>query len=260
MAISYSIILPAFNESERLGASLEKVLAYVAEQGWDAEVIVVNDGSRDNTAEIAGQFAARNPAVRVLENPGNRGKGYSVRHGVLESRGDYILFSDSDLSSPIREASKLFAKLREGADVAFGSRWLETNLQTERQSILRQIVGRLYNILLRVTLGLNYKDTQCGLKAFTREAAEVVFTRQTIERWGFDPELLFIARKFKLRMVEVPVEWAHDDRSKINPLVDGVKMGIEMLRIRWAGITGVYKSPKWEFAHPRTAASTANNR
>jgi glycosyltransferase involved in cell wall biosynthesis len=254
MSTLYSIILPAFNESERLGASLEKVLAYIAEQRWDAEVLVVNDGSRDNTAEIAGQFAARNPIVRVLENPGNRGKGYSVRHGVLESRGDFILFSDSDLSSPIAEASKLFAELREGAEVAFGSRWLEADLQTERQSVLRQIVGRVYNILLRLTLGLNYKDTQCGLKAFTREAAEIVFTRQRIERWGFDPELLFIARQFKLRMVEVPVEWAHDDRSKINPLVDGVKMGIEMLRIRWAGLTGEYKQPRMEFVHPQRGA------
>ncbi len=255
MATTYSIILPAYNESERLGGSLEKVLAYVAEQGWDAEVLVVNDGSRDDTAEIARQFAAGNPIVRVLDNPGNRGKGYSVRHGVLESRGDLILFSDSDLSSPIRESAKLFAKLREGADVAFGSRWLETNLQTERQSVLRQIVGRLYNVLLRVTLGLNYKDTQCGLKAFTREAAEIVFTRQTIERWGFDPELLFIEHNINLRMVEVPVEWAHDDRSKINPLVDGVKMGIEMLGIRWAGLTGKYKSAHWQFAHPRQALS-----
>jgi glycosyltransferase involved in cell wall biosynthesis len=258
MANFVSIILPAYNESQRLGTSLQKVLSYVAEQGWDAEVLVVNDGSRDNTANIVREFAATNPIVRLIENPGNRGKGYSVRHGVLESRGDIILFSDSDLSSPIQESAKLFAMLQEGADVAFGSRWLNAELQTERQSILRQIAGRAYNVLLRIILGLNFKDTQCGLKAFTRQAAEVVFTRQTIERWGFDPELLFIARQFKLRAIEVPVQWAHDDRSKINPLLDGIKMGIEMLRIRWAGIKGVYKKPRFEFAHQRASATISS--
>jgi hypothetical protein len=134
----------------------------------------------------------------------------------------------------------LIREIEQGADVAFGSRWLEADTQTERQSILRQIAGRVYNLLLRAILGLNYKDTQCGLKAFTREAAEKVFTRQKIERWGFDPELLFIAKKFRMKMVEVPVEWAHDDRSKINPVVDGFKMGMEMLKIRWNGITGRY--------------------
>jgi dolichyl-phosphate beta-glucosyltransferase len=177
----------------------------------------------------------------LLENPGNRGKGYSVRHGMLQARGDVLIFSDADLSSPIYESAKLIREIEKGADVAFGSRWLEADTQTERQSILRQIAGRVYNLLLRVILGLNYKDTQCGLKAFTREAAEKVFTRQKIERWGFDPELLFIAKKFGMKMVEVPVEWAHDDRSKINPVVDGFKMGMEMLKIRWNGITGRYE-------------------
>jgi glycosyltransferase involved in cell wall biosynthesis len=259
MPNSYSIVMPAYNESARLGASLEKVLAYVAEQGWDAEVLVVNDGSRDNTAEIACSFAARNPIVRVIENPGNRGKGYSVRHGVLESRGDVILFSDADLSSPIQESAKLFLQLQEGADVAFGSRWLDAKLQTERQSILRQFAGRAYNLLLRIILGLNFKDTQCGMKAFTRRAAEVVFTRQKIERWGFDPELLFIARKFGLRVIEVPVQWAHDDRSKINPLLDGIKMGMEMLRIRWNGIKGEYKTPHLHFSHAPASAEHAKH-
>ena len=236
----YSIVIPAYNESTRVTASLDKILAFIAQNKWDAEVLVVNDGSRDNTADIIRQYAQRSPIVHLIENPGNRGKGYSVRNGMLQARGDILLFSDADLSSPIYEASRLIAELNKGADVAFGSRWLEADTQTERQPILRQIAGRVYNILLRVILGLNYKDTQCGLKAFKRDAAEKVFTRQKIERWGFDPELLFIAKKFAMRMVEVPVEWAHDDRSKINPVVDGFKMFIEMLKIRWNGITGRY--------------------
>jgi hypothetical protein len=131
--------------------------------------------------------------------------------------------------------------------VAFGSRWLLAETQTKRQSLLRQFVGRAYNLLMRVTLGLPYKDTQCGFKAFSRQAAEIIFTRQQIEGWGFDPEILFIARKFKLKLTEVPVEWANDDRSKINPIVDGVKMFFELLRIRWNDLTGRYAQPalKW---------------
>ncbi len=243
----YSIVIPAYNESARIVASLEKILAFIAENRWDAEVLVVNDGSRDNTADIVRQFAQRSPIVRLLENPGNRGKGYSVRNGMLQARGDILIFSDADLSSPIYESLRLIRAIEDGADVAFGSRWLEADTQTERQPILRQIAGRAYNILLRIILGLNYKDTQCGLKAFNRAAAEKVFTRQKIERWGFDPELLFIARKFKMKMVEIPVEWAHDDRSKINPVVDGFKMGMEMLKIRWNGITGKYDNPDNSF-------------
>src|SRR3954454_12292265 len=199
MTIMYSIIVPAFNESARITTSLDKILAYISEHRWDAEVIVVNDGSRDNTAEIIRDYAQRFPIVRLIENPGNRGKGYSVRNGMMEARGDVLLFSDADLSSPIYESARLIREIEKGADVAFGSRWLEADTQTERQPILRQIAGRVYNLLLRVILGFNYKDTQCGLKAFTRDAAEKVFTRQKIERWGFDPELLFIAKKFGMK-------------------------------------------------------------
>jgi len=253
MAIMYSLVIPAYNESERITASLDKILAYIAQNNWDAEVLVVNDGSRDNTADVIRQYEQSSSIVRLLENPGNRGKGYSVRHGMLQARGDVLIFSDADLSSPIYESAKLIREIEKGADVAFGSRWLEADTQTERQSILRQIAGRVYNLLLRAILGLNYKDTQCGLKAFTRDAAEKVFTRQKIERWGFDPELLFIAKKFGMKMVEVPVEWAHDDRSKINPVVDGFKMGMEMLKIRWNGITGRYDKPDNTFREESNA-------
>ncbi|HMH07794.1 MAG TPA: glycosyltransferase, partial [Terriglobales bacterium] len=145
----YSIVIPAYNEGERVGATLEKVLAYAAEQGWDAEVIVVNDGSRDNTAGIVRRYAESNPRLRLLENPGNRGKGYSVRHGMLQAQGEVLLFSDADLSSPIEEAEKLFAAIENGADVAIGSRWLQRDLQTQPQPLHRQLFGRVFNLLLR---------------------------------------------------------------------------------------------------------------
>lgn len=243
MDTTYSIILPAYNESERLTTSLPKVLEYVRQRDLTAEIIVVNDGSKDDTGEIVRQFAVADPIIRLVENPGNRGKGYSVRNGVLHARGDMILFSDTDLSSPIYEADKLFAALANGADIAIGSRWLQRELQTERQPLLRQLYGRLFNLGLRIVLGLSFRDTQCGFKAFTREAAQVIFPRQRIERWGFDPEILFLANKFNLRTVEVPVEWAHDHRSKINPLRDGMRMAQEVVKVRMNDIQGLYEHP-----------------
>jgi glycosyltransferase involved in cell wall biosynthesis len=239
----YSFVFPAYNESERLATSLPKVLDYIRRRNLAAEIIVVNDGSRDDTAGVVRKFAAISPAIRLLENPGNRGKGYSVRNGMLHAQGDVLLFSDTDLSSPIHEADKLLDAIGGGADVAIGSRWLQRELQTERQPLLRQLYGRLFNLGLRLLLGLTYRDTQCGFKAFTREAARMVFSRQRIERWGFDPEILFLADKFKLRTVEVPVEWAHDHRSKINPLRDGLRMGREVLEVRLNELRGLYAHP-----------------
>jgi dolichyl-phosphate beta-glucosyltransferase len=238
--ITHSVVIPAYNESQRIAPTLDRVLAYIAEQGWGAEVIVVNDGSRDSTADIVRAYAERYPIVRLVENPGNRGKGYSVRNGMLNATGGVLLFSDADLSCPIEEAQKLFAAIGAGADIAIGSRWLQAELQTERQPFYRQLFGRLFNLLLRLVLGLKFTDTQCGFKAFTRRAALAIFPRQRIERWGFDPELLFLANKCGFKTSEVAVRWAHDKRSKISPLRDGLRMVAEMLRVRWYSITGKY--------------------
>jgi len=236
----YSIVIPAYNESARLGATLEKVLAYVRAQGWSAEVIVVNDGSRDNTAEIVCAFAEKDPILRLVENPGNRGKGYSVRNGMLNARGRLVLFTDADLSSPIEEAPKLFKAIEDGADIAIGSRWLRAELQTQRQPLHRQLFGRIFNLMLRASLGLQFADTQCGFKAFRQAAAQAIFPLQKIERWGFDPEILFLARKFGFKVKEVPVAWGHSGGTRINPVVDGSRMFQEMLRVRWYDLTGKY--------------------
>ncbi|HEX3822705.1 MAG TPA: dolichyl-phosphate beta-glucosyltransferase [Candidatus Sulfotelmatobacter sp.] len=242
MSPTYSIVIPAYNEEPRLAATLNSVLAYVHAQAWDAEVIVVNDGSRDRTVEIVKTFAAKDPVLRLVENPGNRGKGYSVRNGMLNSRGRIVLFTDADLSSPIEEAPKLFNALDEGADIAIGSRWLRSEMQTHRQPLHRQLFGRIFNLLLRVILGLPFADTQCGFKAFKRPAIDAIFPLQRIERWGFDPEILFLARKFKFKVKEVPVAWGHSGDTRINPLVDGSRMVQEILRIRWNDLTGKYDS------------------
>lgn len=246
----YSIVIPAYNESARLGATLEKVLAYAHAQAWDAEVIVVNDGSRDNTADIVRTIASKDPSLRLVENPGNRGKGYSVRNGMLNARGRVVLFSDADLSSPIEEAPKLLQALDGGADIAIGSRWLRAETQTQRQPLYRQIFGRVFNLLLRVILGLQFKDTQCGFKAFKRSAVEAIFPLQKIERWGFDPEILFLARKFGFKVQEIPVAWGHSGDTRIHPLIDGSRMFVEMLHIRWNDVTGKYDARSTMTAQP----------
>jgi len=236
----YSIIIPAYNESARLGSTLGRVGNYVLSQQWDAEIIVVNDGSRDATPSLVRDYTKRFRFLRLIENPGNRGKGYSVRNGMLHATGEFLLFSDADLSSPIEEAPKLFAAIQNGSDIAIGSRWLRPETQTQRQSLLRQLYGRIFNVALRVLLGLKQKDTQCGFKAFTRQAAQKIFPQQQIERWGFDPELLFLARRARLKVTEIPVAWAHVGGTRISPLRDGLRMFGEVLKIRWNALSGKY--------------------
>jgi glycosyltransferase involved in cell wall biosynthesis len=236
----YSIVIPAFNETARIPATLESVIACIRENAWDAEVIVVNDGSTDSTAQLVRDIAREAPEVRLLENPGNRGKGYAVRNGVLHALGDIVMFTDSDLSAPIDEADRLFAAIAGGADIAIGSRWLATSRQTHRQPLYRQFFGRCFNAVCRMVMRLPFADTQCGFKAFTRAAAQTIFQLQTIERWGFDPEILFIALKRGYKIQEVPVSWAHDARSRMSYLRDGLQMLKELVIVRWNALTGHY--------------------
>jgi len=229
---TYSIVLPAYNESVGIADTLNKILAYIAKRGWNAEIIVVDGGSSDGTREIVREYAGKNPTVQLLASPENRGKGYCVRSGMLQASGDVLLFTDADLSSPIEEADKLFAALANGADVAIGSRWLDPHLQIQKQPLHRQLFGRIFNLVTHIILGLKFKDTQCGFKAFTRGSTHAIFPLQKIERWGFDPELLCLAKKFGFVVSEVPVVWADREESRVNPLRDGICMFVEMLRIR----------------------------
>jgi len=235
-----SIVIPAYNESARIESALERVLGCVNERGWDAEVLVVDDGSTDSTAAVVKRWMTHHRQLQLFENPGNRGKGYSVRNGLLQAAGDIVMFTDADLSAPIEEAERLFSAIHGGADVAIGSRWLDKQRQTRHQPLYRRFFGRCYNALTRVVMGLPYKDTQCGFKAFRRGAAKCIFPLQTIERWGFDPEILFIARKLDFKVVEVPVTWGHDERSRISYLRDGSQMLKEMVEIRSNSLRGRY--------------------
>jgi glycosyltransferase involved in cell wall biosynthesis len=240
---TYSIVIPAFNESRRIPATLEEVIACIRAKQWSAEVVVVNDGSRDATAELVRQFAKSAPEVRMLENPGNRGKGYSVRNGLLHSLGEVVMFTDADLSSPMQEAQRLFDAIAQGADIAIGSRWMEQSRQTIRQPLYRRFFGRCFNAVTKAVMGMPFADTQCGFKAFTRKSAQACFQLQTIERWGFDPEILFIAMKRGFNIKEVPVSWAHDERTQISYLRDGARMLQDLAQVRWNAMLGRYNKP-----------------
>jgi glycosyltransferase involved in cell wall biosynthesis len=235
-----SIVIPAYNESARIESALKNVMSCVSEKGWDAEVLVIDDGSKDNTAAIVQRWMVDHPRLHLIQNPGNKGKGYSVRNGLLQAAGDIVMFTDADLSAPMEEAERLIAAINDGADVAIGSRWLDRARQTIHQPLYRQFFGRCFNWITRKVIGLPFRDTQCGFKAFRRSAAQVIFRLQTIERWGFDPEILFIARKLRYVITEVPVTWGHDERSRISYLKDGMKMLEDMARIRANSVAGRY--------------------
>jgi dolichyl-phosphate beta-glucosyltransferase len=234
-----SIIIPSYNEERRLPETLERVAAYARASGREMEILVVDDGSTDRTAAVAESFRGKFHALRVISNGVNRGKGYSVRRGMLEARGGIVLFTDADLSAPIEEADKLFNAL-ETYDVAIGSRALDRRLISVHQSRFREFAGIIFNTIVRLCLRLPFVDTQCGFKAFRREPCRIVFEQQRIERFGFDPELLYLARHHGLRAVEIPVRWGHSPATKVSMFRDSLQMFLDVLIIRWNAIAGRY--------------------
>ena len=239
MTRSLSIVIPAYNEEQRLAATLERVSRYLAGARWKfSEVVVVDDGSRDGTAALVENFAARVPHVSLLRNPGNRGKGYSVRNGMLEAKGEWALFTDADLSSPIEELEKLWTKAQElRAQVAIGSRALDRSLIGTHQPLFREYAGRAFNLAVRLVTGLPFWDTQCGFKLFETRAAQEIFRRLQLERFGFDVEVLFIARKLGYSAVEVPVRWNDVAGTKVSTL-NGLMAFLDPVRVRvneWKG-------------------------
>ncbi len=228
-----SVVIPAYNEQRRLGPTIEKVVAYLSAQPYRSELIVVDDGSSDRTAELAREILADAPIPhRVLVNEQNRGKGYSVRRGMIESSGRLALFSDADLSTPIEHIADFIAAIEDGADIAIGSRVAPGAAIEVHQPFLREMAGRMFSVVQRGILGTHIADTQCGFKMFTREAIELVFPHQQLERWAFDAELIFIALRLGLRVVEVPVRWRNDEDTKVRALSDGLQMVADLLTIR----------------------------
>ena len=234
-----SIIIPSYNEELRLPATLERIAAYLSTYAREAEILVVDDGSKDGTAAVAESLRNTIPTLRVISNGVNRGKGYSVRRGMQEARGRIALFTDADLSAPIEEAGKLIDAL-ETYDVAIGSRAMDRSLITVHESPFREFAGIIFNKIVQSVLWLPFVDTQCGFKAFRRERCGIIFEQQTIERFGFDPELLYLARHHGLRAVEIPVRWGHSPATKVSMLHDSIQMFIDIFTIRWNSLRGRY--------------------
>jgi dolichyl-phosphate beta-glucosyltransferase len=233
-------VVPAYNEASRLPFTLPKLGAFCERHG-SVELLVVDDGSRDNTGALIEQFARGRPFVRLLRNPGNRGKGFSVRHGMQEATGDWILSTDSDLSSPIEEVEKLMTAVeRERAAAAIGSRALDRSLVGVHQPALREWSGRAFNLVMRLATGLPFRDTQCGFKLFRQDAARAIFERQRLEGFGFDVEDLMIARLHGFKVVEVPVRWDNVDGTKVSALA-GVRAFWDLLVVRWNQARGRYR-------------------
>jgi dolichyl-phosphate beta-glucosyltransferase len=235
-----SIVIPAYNEQHRLASSLTKILDFVEREQLAAEVLIVDDGSSDETSRIAEGALAGRPG-RVLRNSENSGKGFSVRRGVLEASGRWVLMTDSDLSTPIEEYSRLAAVARDrDCDVVFGSRALPDSNVEIHQNWMRETMGKTFNLLIRMLTGLRHRDTQCGFKLMDRTRVKPLFERMVIDRFAFDVELLFLCDRFGLKVEEFPVTWRNDAQSRVSVLADPVNMLWDVIRVRWRFRRGLY--------------------
>lgn len=236
-----SIVIPAFNEERRLGASLVTLKAFLRWQRLNAEVLVVDDGSTDATATLVRKAAKAFVGLRLLSQPGNQGKGAAVKAGVLASRGKQILFSDADLSTPLEELTGLQAALRQGADIAIGSRALDRSRISVRQPLYRELAGRVFNRLVQWVSVPGIRDTQCGFKLFKAPVAKRLFACQQVPRFGFDVEVLFLARLAGYRIDELSVRWVNSPETKVRPIRDGGRAFIDLALIRLYQFQGRYR-------------------
>jgi glycosyltransferase involved in cell wall biosynthesis len=235
-----SLIIPVYNEAKRLPSALEQAYAYLQQQDYTFEVIVVENGSQDNTLQIALDFAQKHPRVRVLEQK-QRGKGLAVKRGMLQAQGAYRFMCDVDFSMPISEIQRFLPPALKDFDIAIASREAPGSVRYHEPAH-RHVIGRIYNSLIRWLLLPGLQDTQCGFKCFRAEVAKDLFPRQTLTGWSFDVEILFIARQRGYRIVEVPIAWYYNANSRIHLVRDSLQMGLDLLTIRWNAWRGVYGS------------------
>jgi len=235
-----SIVIPAYNEENRLPKTLDQIFEFLAAQPYTAEVLVVENGSRDNTLQIARAYEQRHPNLRVFHLEG-RGKGLAVKYGMLEARGKHRFMCDADLSMPISEVNRFLPPMLDHYEIAIGSREAPGAVRY-KEPAYRHIGGRAVNTMIRLLALPGLQDTQCGFKCFCSDAAEDLFREQTLTGWSFDIELLYIARKRGYRIVEVPIPWHFNPESKVSAVKDAIKMGMDILTIRWNGLRGVYNA------------------
>ena len=243
MSPMLSVVVPAYNEAARLGKNLPLIFKFLSYHNIDSEVIVVDDGSTDETAIIAEQSfsCSGNVKTSLIRNGVNKGKGYAVRVGLLASSSEVAIFSDADLSTPIEELFTLMEALDRGVDIAFGSRAIDRSLIRVHQPWRREQGGKVFNMIVRMATGLPFKDTQCGFKAFRMKTCRPIIEGATIDRFGFDVELLYLAHISGLKLQEVAVRWEHNDGSKIDFMRDSLRMLGEVRRIRQQKLNGRYE-------------------
>lgn len=223
-----SLVIPAYNEEKRIADSLEKALIFLKSQSYTWEIIVSDDGSSDNTLDIVKQYS---PAFAVGYKQ-NRGKGAAVRNGVLNANGDIIVFTDADFSTPIYEVEKIINKIQAGNDVCIGSRAVDDTMIKKHQPFYREFMGKSFNKIVQMLVIKGISDTQCGFKGFSAKSARRIFSKAKIDGFGFDVEILFLARREGFSICEVPVEWYNDERSKVDPVKDSIKMFLEIMKIK----------------------------
>jgi dolichyl-phosphate beta-glucosyltransferase len=238
-----SVVIPAYDEERRIGPTLERIVAYLCRRGGTSEILVVAEGCRDRTVDVVKGIGTEGLPLRVLDSGANHGKGHCVRRGMLAARGTLRLFTDADLSTPIEELERLADAIAAGHDVAIGSRRLPESRVDVPQPWWRQAMGRGFNWCVRHLAVPGIADTQCGFKLFSANAAQEIFSRQRIDEFGFDVEVLWIARKLGLRVAEIPVTWLDDRDSKVRPVSDAWRMLVDLQRIRRADREGLYTSP-----------------
>lgn len=234
-----SVIVPAYNEERRIGPTLEKLVGFLSVQAYEWELIIVENGSDDDTAEVVSSWVAEVKQVR-LESLPTAGKGLAVRHGMLVATGEYRFMCDADLSMPVEQMAGFLARMAEGYDVVIGSRQIE-GARRFGEPAGRHIMGRVFNWVVRLVAVCGFQDTQCGFKMFRGEVVNELFGRQCTIGWGFDVEILYIAQKHGLRVLEMPIDWYHEPSSKINPVGDSIQMVKDAVLARWRGMTGAYR-------------------
>jgi len=239
MSIYFSVVIPAYNEEERLPPTLKEVVEYLKKQNFSWEVLVVNDGSNDNTAKVVAEFAQSHPNVRLIDNKTNQGKGAVVKQGMLEAKGEWRLFMDADNSTPISEVEEFWPFIRD-YEVIIGSRYVQGSKITEKQPFIRRFISRAGNILIQLLILPGIQDTQCGFKMFSQKATEAIFPKQRFMRWSFDMEILAIAKKAGFKIKEVPVVWRNAPQSKLKAVKAALRTLKDLFLIKWNLLTGKY--------------------
>lgn len=238
MEIFLSIIIPVYNEQNRISNTIKKTIDYFSKKNFNFEIIIVNDGSTDNTISVVKRNIKelknnlKNDKISILNNKINKGKGFSVRRGAIASKGQFVLFTDADLSTPIEEFEKLSSCLKNGYNIAIGSRGLKDSKIIIRQNKIRESMGKFFNILVRIITNLNYKDTQCGFKCFDRKSINLISPHLKINGFSFDVEILYLAKKLGLKVSEIPIKWINNSNSKVSTIRSPINMFIDLLKIK----------------------------